>query len=129
MTLDRLGDLLPPGAVGAPKGPFGAGQAGPACSGGDEDLSRRLSIIWADAMGPEVAANARPVQLRDGRLVVTTSSSGWAQTLQLMSPMVVERLNEALGGGTVAKAVFRHAGWDPAWGGEQTAGDRRADRR
>ena len=55
----------------------------PGPAGGDR-LGRRV--------GPEVAANARPVQLRDGRLVVTTSSSAWAQTLQLMSPMVVERL-------------------------------------
>ena len=47
-----------------------------------------------------MAGNARPVQLRDGRLVVTTSSSAWAQTLQLMSEMVRARLNERLGDGS-----------------------------
>ena len=68
--------------------------------------------MWADVVGAEVADNARPVQLREGRLVVTTSSSAWAQTLQSMSPMVIARLNERLGDGVVEKAVFRHAGWD-----------------
>lgn len=121
--LDRLGDLLPPearghaattpgrseGGSGAPSGLSAPG------GGADEDLARRVANVWAEEVGPEIASNARPVQLRNGRLVVTTSSSSWAQTLQLMSPMVVERLNHRLGEGSVEKAVFRHAGWDPAW--------------
>lgn len=115
--LDRLGDLLPPEASG-----WGAtsrtrsvtGSAAPNV-GSDDELGRRVAEVWAEEMGPEIAANARPVQLRAGRLVVTTSSSAWAQTLQLMSPMVVERLNRRVGGGSVEKAVFRHAGWDSAW--------------
>lgn len=121
--LDRLGDLLPPEASGragtAPgraAGSLGApgGAAAPG-DGPDDDLARRVAGVWAEEVGPEIALNARPVQLRNGRLVVTTSSSSWAQTLQLMSPMVVERLNRRLGEGSVEKAVFRHAGWDPTW--------------
>ena len=121
--LDRLGDLLPPEARGqSPKG-SGLSEGCPAAPGGvsapaggsDEDLARRVASVWAEEAGPEIAANARPVQLRSGRLVVTTSSSSWAQTLQLMSPMVVERLNRRLGEGSVERAVFRHAGWDPTW--------------
>lgn len=102
--LDRLGDLLPPEASGRTPVPTSG-----------EDSAYRLAAVWAQEMGPEVAANAKPVQLRDSRLVVTTSSSAWAQTLQLMSPMVAERLNQRLGEGTVEKVVFRHAGWDPSW--------------
>lgn len=103
---DRLGDLLPEGRPGN----------GPAAG----DPGRRLAAVWADAVGAEVAANARPVQFRDGRLVVTTSSSAWAQTLQLMSPILVARLNERIGEAIVTRAVFRHAGWDPAWAAPDT---------
>ena len=95
-----------PGAADArPGAARGAGAPG-------ADLDQRLAAVWADVVGAEVAANAKPVQLRDGRLVVTTSSSAWAQTLQMMSEMVVARLNGRLGQGTVEKAVFRHAGWE-----------------
>jgi hypothetical protein len=124
--LERLGDLLPPTAEpgaavprerggAAPQAPGAAQPGGPVPLGEPDQpaLERQLAAVWADAVGAEVAENARPVQLRDGRLVVTTSSSAWAQTLQLMGQMVIGRLNERLGEGTVQKAVFRHAGWDP----------------
>ena len=115
---DRLSDLIP--AAGAPAAGLGGGAAGglgrgpaarPGPASGD-DLSKRLAAVWAEVVGAEVAENARPVQLRDGRLVVTTSSSAWAQTLHMMSPMIVAGLLERLGEGSVEKAVFRHAGWD-----------------
>jgi hypothetical protein len=125
---DRLGDLLPANEAAAPSagGAGGAGGRGgaapsrtPASGAADAgvaaraaDLDRRLSAVWAEVVGGEVAGNARPAQLRGGRLVVTTSSSAWAQTLQLMSEMIIARLNERLGAGAVEKAVFRHAGWD-----------------
>jgi hypothetical protein len=135
---DRLGSLLPSagdisggtGGAGASRTAAGTGGAsaargagaadagegaragGAARAGAEADLSQRLAAVWPEAMGAEVAANAKPVQFRDGRLVVTTSSSAWAQTLQLMSEMVVARLNERLGPGAVGKAVFRHAGWE-----------------
>ena len=63
-------------------------------------------------MGPEMAANARPVQLSRGRLVVATSSSAWAQTLGYMEEDLKAKLNEHLGSGTVNTVVFRHAGWE-----------------
>ena len=123
---NRLGDLLPAGNEGAP-GAIGPGEAREGSSGAGSsrqtpmsgaaddraaDLNRLLAAVWADVVGAEVAGNAKPVQLRDGRLVVTTSSSAWAQTLQLMSEMVIARLNERLGEAAVKKAVFRHAGWE-----------------
>jgi hypothetical protein len=76
------------------------------------DLKWRLAALWPETVGAEIAANARPVQLRDGRLVVATSSAAWAQTLQLMSEVVVRKVNEGLGAAVVERAVFRHAGWE-----------------
>lgn len=120
---DRLADLLPREASGAAR-PGGGPRGGTAGTPPADELSERLAAVWADVVGAEVADNARPVQLRDGRLVVTTSSSAWAQTLQLMGPLVVARLNDRLGEGSVERAVFRHAGWDvfTALGAGTTAG-------
>lgn len=114
---DRLGDLMPVGedGVSAPDSPPPAAAT---------DLSRRLAAVWAEAVGAEVAANARPVQMREGRLVVTTSSSAWAQTLHSMSEMVVTRLNQQLGGEAVKKVVFRHAGWEDPSAGPAKAEDK-----
>jgi predicted nucleic acid-binding Zn ribbon protein len=106
---DRLGDLLPDRAQGA----AAASPPAAAMTGVNDELNQRLVAVWPEAVGVEVAANARPAQFRDGRLVVTTSSSAWAHTLQLMAPMVVDKLNGRLGEGAIEKVVFRHAGWDP----------------
>jgi hypothetical protein len=82
------------------------------------DASRALAGVWPAVVGAEVAANASPVQLKAGRLVVSTSSSVWAQTLQYMSADLAARLNERLGEGVVRQIVFRHAGWEERPPGE-----------
>ncbi len=125
---DRLGDLLgnvcdaasaptapaegthTPGAPGA-TAPAAGGRAGsPGAS--SSDPARALALVWTDVMGPDMAANARPVQLNRGRLVVSTSSSAWAQTLGYMEEELKAKLNDRLGSGTVKSVVFRHAGWE-----------------
>ena len=77
-----------------------------------DDPARLLALIWRDVVGAEVAANARPVQLKGGRLTVSASSAAWAQTLQFMSEQICTRLREIMGVGVVNQVVFRHAGWD-----------------
>ncbi|MBN1320201.1 MAG: DUF721 domain-containing protein [Thermoleophilia bacterium] len=77
-----------------------------------EDPARLVAAAWPDVVGDEVAANARPVHLQRGRLVVSTSSSAWAQTLQLMGDAIAARLAERLGSGVIEQVVFRHAGWE-----------------
>jgi len=107
----RLGDLLdqllcdlPPQATSGPPRARDRPLTG--------DPAKALATVWPEVVGGEVAANARPIQLRKGRLVVSTSSSAWAQTLQLMGDAVAGRLNERLGDEVVNKIVFRHAGWE-----------------
>ena len=78
------------------------------------DTARRVAEVWDEAVGPEIAANARPVQLRQGRLVVSTSSSAWAQSLQFMGEAVRVRLNESLQTDEIRTLFFRHAGWEAA---------------
>ncbi len=110
---DRLGELLSevPGLLvqGRPENAV-------RCAREHEDeagnIVRRLAFMWPEVVGEEVAANAQPVQLREGRLVVSTSSSAWAQSLQFMGEAIVDRLNACLGEEAVVRVVFRHAGWE-----------------
>lgn len=113
---DRLGDLLrdvcgPAVSGEAVEAPVGSDSS----SGSSTNVARLVAAAWAETVGEEVAANARPMQLRQGRLTVSASSSAWAQTLQLMTETIKDRLNERLegmGATTITEVVFRHAGWE-----------------
>jgi predicted nucleic acid-binding Zn ribbon protein len=54
--------------------------------------------IWSTTVGEAIAAEAAPTAERGGVLTVTCSASVWAQELDLMAPMILERLNGALSG-------------------------------
>ena len=85
------------------------------------DAARVLAQAWTEIAGPDVAANTRPVQLKRGRLVVSTSSSAWAHALQDLGEGLKERLNERVGRTVVRKIAFRHAGWEERLGEESGA--------
>lgn len=108
----RLGDLLEQTAQSA----AGIDQAGR--EGGC--IARSLAESWPGIVGAEAASNTRPIQLNRGRLVVSTSSPAWAQSMQFMVEDIRERLNAALAdacpgvseGEPVKSVFFRHAGWE-----------------
>jgi Dna[CI] antecedent, DciA len=131
---DRLGDLLREACGPVPSAeaiPLTNGRRvderahggqGPGSDAGrTAEAARMIAEVWEEAVGLEVAANARPVQLRRGRLTVSASSSAWAQTLQLMAETVKDRLNDRLCRARSAEAVkdivFRHAGWEEGGSG------------
>jgi predicted nucleic acid-binding Zn ribbon protein len=58
----------------------------------------RVQEVWERVVGPAVAGSARPTGERNGVLNVTCEAAVWAQELDLMSPELIARLNEALGG-------------------------------
>lgn len=58
---------------------------------------------WPEAVGATIAAEARPTVERGGVLTVSCSASVWAQELDLMAPVLLERLNRLLRGGTVSR--------------------------
>jgi predicted nucleic acid-binding Zn ribbon protein len=66
-----------------------------------------LQRVWREAVGELVAEQAYPTSERDGVVVVTCSSSVWAQELTLMAPDLLERLNAALGGQNVRELRCR----------------------
>jgi len=51
---------------------------------------------WAQAVGPAIAAEAQPTAERGGVLTVSCSASVWAHELDLMAPVILERLNGLL---------------------------------
>jgi predicted nucleic acid-binding Zn ribbon protein len=62
---------------------------------------------WAEIVGPELAAHARPEGLTDGELVVAADSTAWATQLRLLAGTLVRRLNTELGDGTVKRVKVR----------------------
>jgi predicted nucleic acid-binding Zn ribbon protein len=66
-----------------------------------QTLLAEVQVVWTQAVGELVAAQAEPTGERDGVLVVTCSSAVWAQELDLMAPDLVARLNGLLDGGEV----------------------------
>ena len=56
----------------------------------------RIQKVWAQSAGDAVAAQCEPVSESRGTVTVKCSSAVWAQELDLLSPELIERLNEAL---------------------------------
>ncbi|HEX2039671.1 MAG TPA: DUF721 domain-containing protein [Acidimicrobiales bacterium] len=52
---------------------------------------------WADVVGPDVAAHARPLSLKEGTLVVVVDDPTWASQLRWLGADLLRRLAEAAG--------------------------------
>lgn len=69
----------------------------------------RIWLIWNSAVGPQIAAKARPVGFRDGVLTVAVVSSPWMQQLAFLKKEITEKLNTLLGEELV-REIFLKAG-------------------
>jgi predicted nucleic acid-binding Zn ribbon protein len=67
----------------------------------------RVQEVWADAVGPAVAAAARPSAERDGVLTVLCEAAVWAQELTLMESGLIAQINAALGAETIRELRCR----------------------
>jgi predicted nucleic acid-binding Zn ribbon protein len=56
---------------------------------------------WEDAVGPVVAAHARPALLDDGRLVIDVDQPGWATQLRYLEAELLTRLAAVAGPGAI----------------------------
>lgn len=68
-----------------------------------ETVLAEAQQVWADVVGVAIAAEAQPTSERAGVLTISCAASVWAQELDLMAPMIVERLNATLRRGVVAR--------------------------
>lgn len=55
-----------------------------------------VQSAWLGAVGPAIAAEARPSSERAGVLTVSCSAAVWAQELDLMGPAILDRLNAGI---------------------------------
>jgi predicted nucleic acid-binding Zn ribbon protein len=68
-----------------------------------ETLLAEVQRVWAHAVGPAIAAEARPSAERSGVLTVSCSAAVWAQELNLMTTAILEALNAGLRGGRIER--------------------------
>src|SRR3989304_3060929 len=54
---------------------------------------RNLADVWEKAVGPQTAAQSRPVNLRKGILFVKVSSSVWMQQLHFLKEEIICKFN------------------------------------
>ncbi len=83
-----------------------------------DQLARRLgvppaSVIekvfsrWSDVVGPAIAANARPLSLADGTLVVGAEDPAWASQLRYLASDLLARIEQVAGPGVVGCVEVR----------------------
>ena len=65
---------------------------------------------WDEAVGPQVAAHARPLVLDAGTLVVEVDEPGWATQLRFLEHDLIERLGEHLHGAALSSIEVRVKG-------------------
>lgn len=63
--------------------------------------------VWSDAVGPAVAARARPLRIINGTLTVAVSSAPWMQELRFMTGIMKEKLNGILGAEVVREIILK----------------------
>jgi predicted nucleic acid-binding Zn ribbon protein len=85
-------------------------------------IPRRISPeVWESAVGPQIAARAQPTVLSAGTLHLLVQDHRWRDQLDAARLILLERLNRALGQGTVRALQF-----GLAHGGALDAARRRA---
>ena len=62
---------------------------------------------WAEIVGQDLAAHTRPDSFADGELAVTADSTAWATQVRLLAPVLLRRLNDELGAGSVRRVKVR----------------------
>ncbi|PLX90978.1 MAG: hypothetical protein C0620_12815 [Desulfuromonas sp.] len=73
----------------------------------DKIEQHRVWLIWEECVGPQIAAQASPLRIRDNILEVRVSHPVWMQQLQLLKPRLLERLNAQLGETPLSDMFFR----------------------
>jgi predicted nucleic acid-binding Zn ribbon protein len=70
-------------------------------------LLAEVQRAWPEAAGKRFAPVSDPVREHDGVVTVDCSEAVWAQELDLMSELVLERVNAALGRPAVRRLRVR----------------------
>lgn len=63
--------------------------------------------LWPEVVGQTIAARAMPLRIIKGTLTVAVSSGPWKQELTFLKGMMIEKLNQRLGGGVVKEIILK----------------------
>lgn len=67
----------------------------------------RAITAWPEIVGPQIAAAAEPVSVRDGVMHITTRSPVWTQELSFLKPRILAALRQRVGPNVVRDLRFR----------------------
>jgi predicted nucleic acid-binding Zn ribbon protein len=70
----------------------------------------RVQAVWPEVAGAAMRTEADPVSERAGTVTFQCRSAVWAQELDLLSEDLLERLNGALSGPSIARLKFVSGG-------------------
>lgn len=74
----------------------------------------KVLASWDAAVGPQIAAHARPSHITDHRLTIVTESPVWTQQLSLLKPDLLRRIARNFGPGVVTDLFFITGKIEPA---------------
>jgi predicted nucleic acid-binding Zn ribbon protein len=69
---------------------------------------------WDAAVGPQIAAHARPSHIANRRLTIVTESPVWTQQLSMLKPELLRRIAGSFGPDTVTDLFFVTGKIEPA---------------
>jgi len=67
---------------------------------------KRFLPVWNKAVGPQIAAQSRPGNLKGETLFVKVSNSVWMQQLHFLKEEIIGKMNQALGGAKIKNIYF-----------------------
>jgi predicted nucleic acid-binding Zn ribbon protein len=77
--------------------PLGAALGALQASLAPATLLAEVQRVWPAVVGEAIAREAAPVSERGGTVTVACRAAVWAQELDLMAPLLLSRMNAALG--------------------------------
>ncbi|MGI6295317.1 MAG: DUF721 domain-containing protein [Armatimonadota bacterium] len=74
-------------------------------------LEQKAIEKWAQVVGPQIAASSRADGVREGVIFVCCKNSMWSAELTLHKPMIIQKLNAALGKEVIKDIHFKARGF------------------
>jgi predicted nucleic acid-binding Zn ribbon protein len=73
----------------------------------NEPALLRVWDIWQEAVGPEIAASARPIAFKGSLLMIHVDNSSLLHRLRFLEKNLIAQINTALGAEHVVKVKFK----------------------
>jgi predicted nucleic acid-binding Zn ribbon protein len=75
--------------------------------------------LWAEVVGEKTASVTRADSVHDGVIFITCRDSLWAQQLHFLKPVILQKLNERLGGAIIKEIRLSGVGFPKGYRPQQ----------